>query len=53
MLPIRLTQAEFKKLDREAGKRGMTVADLLREGACLYIQVKGEDGSSARKEKQR
>jgi hypothetical protein len=53
MLPIRLTQAEFNQLDREAGRLGITVADLLRDGARLYIQLKSEDGSSTRKEKQR
>lgn len=51
MLPIRLTEAEFHKLDREAGKLGITVAELLRQGARLLIQMKGEDGSSTRKEK--
>jgi hypothetical protein len=53
MLPIRFTVSEFKELEREAGRLGVTVAEMLREGARLYIQLKGEDGSSTRKEKQR
>ena len=53
MLPIRLSPAELAELERGAEKLGITVAQLLREGAALYINTKGKDGHRKGKEKQR
>ena len=51
MLPIRLTAAEFREFESAAKRLGVTVADVMRDGARLYIQLKSKDGSSKEKEK--
>ena len=51
MLPIRLTSGEFDELEAAARRLGVTLADMMRDGARLYIQLKGKDGSSKGKEK--
>src|SRR5436190_5458380 len=45
MLPIRLTSGEFDELEAAARRLGVTVAEMMRDGARLYIQLKGKDGS--------
>jgi hypothetical protein len=52
MLPIRLSRSELAALERAAEKLGISVARLLRDGAALYIKMKGKDGHRKRKEKQ-
>ena len=44
LFPLRLTPGEFARYERAARKLGVTVAQLLREGADLYIQTRGRDG---------
>ncbi len=53
MLPIRLTQDEWKELLRAAKRHRISVSDLLREGAKLLIQTRDKDGSPKREEKRR
>jgi hypothetical protein len=53
MLPIRLSVAELAQLERGAGELGITVADLLRKGAALYLRKKSKDGHRKQKETQR
>jgi len=50
LFPLRLTPGEFARYERAARKLGVTVAEMLREGADLYIQKRGKDGSPRRKE---
>jgi hypothetical protein len=51
MLPIRLSRGELSELQRAAKELGMSVARLLREGAALYIKMKGKDGHRKGKER--
>jgi hypothetical protein len=37
--------SEFARYERAARKLGVTVAKMIREGADLYIQMRGRDGS--------
>ena len=53
MLPIRLTADEYESLARGSQQLGVSVSDVLRHGAALYIEMKSKDGSPKRKEKQR
>jgi hypothetical protein len=53
ILPIRLTAPELKSLEAASRKMGVTVAEIMREGAALYIETKGKDGSRHRKENRR
>lgn len=46
---IKLTASEWSWLEASARKLGVSVAEMLREGAKLYVQGKG--GSRNRKEK--
>ncbi len=45
LFPLRLTPGEIGRYERAARRLGVTVAHLLREGADLYIQTGGRDGS--------
>jgi len=45
LFPLRLTPGEFARYERAARKLGVTVAEMLREGAEIYIQTRGRDGS--------
>ncbi len=51
MLPIRLTEAESEEFEAAAQRLGVSVADMMRDGARLYIQSRSKDGSSKREEK--
>jgi hypothetical protein len=51
MLPIRVSDDEWRHLRKVAAKLGMKVSEILREGARLYIHERGKDGSAKRKEK--
>lgn len=48
---VKLTASEWSWLEASARKLGVSVAEMLREGAKLYVQIKGKDGSPKRKEK--
>lgn len=45
LFPLRLTPGEFARFERAARRLGVTVAEMLREGADLYIKSRGRDGS--------
>jgi transposase-like protein len=45
LFPLRLTPGEWTRYQRAARKLGVTVAEILREGADLYIETRGRDGS--------
>ena len=49
LFPLRLTLGEIAELEAAARRRGITVAEIFREGAQLYIK-RSKDGSK-RKEK--
>jgi hypothetical protein len=51
MLPIRLTEDEWQEFVQAAKRMGISVSDLLREGAKLLIQKRDKDGSEKTKEK--
>ena len=51
MLPLRLTPSEWVTVEEASRRLGVSVADIFRDGAMLYIQRKGKDGSRKRKEK--
>lgn len=51
LFPLRLTPGEIGRYERAARKLGVTVAQLLREGADLYIQTRGRDGSPKKETK--
>ena len=53
MLPLMLTQDEWASLKAASQTLGVSAAEILREGAKLYIQTRGKDGSRKRKEKKR
>ena len=46
LFPLRLTPGEFACYEQAARKLGVTVAEMLRKGADLYIQTRGKGGSS-------
>lgn len=50
---LRLTPTEFAHYSREARRLGVTIAEMLRDGADLYIQKRGKDGSPMKKETKR
>jgi hypothetical protein len=45
LFTMKLTQSEWADLKASAENLQMAVAELLREGAALYIQTRGKDGS--------
>ncbi len=45
LFPLRLLPGEYACYKRAARKLGVTVAEILRKGADLYIQTRGRDGS--------
>ncbi len=45
MLPIRFTVAEYQALKSGAKRLDVTVSEVLREGAVLFLKTKGKDGS--------
>jgi len=49
LFPLRLTLGEIAELEAAARRLGVTVAEIFREGAKLYV-TRSEDGSK-RKEK--
>ena len=51
LFPLRLTPGEFARYERAARKLGVTVAEMFREGAALYIQARGRDGSPKKETK--
>ena len=51
MFSMKLTASEWSWLEASAKKLGISVAEMLREGAKLYVEMKGKDGSRKRKEK--
>jgi hypothetical protein len=51
MLPIRLTADEMAELEAAAKNSGISVAEILRQGAALYIRKRGKDGSKKLKER--
>ncbi len=51
MLPIRLTNREMAALEAASRRFGESIADILRKGGLLYIELRGEGGSDKRKEK--
>ena len=52
MLPIRFTVAEYQTLESGSKQLDVSVSEILREGAVLFMKMKGKDGSR-RKEKKR
>ncbi len=50
MLPIRFTVAEYQALESGAKRLDVTVSDVLREGAVLFMKTKSK-GGSRKKEK--
>ena len=42
---IKLTASEWSWLEASARRLGVSVAEMLREGAKLYVQTRGKDGS--------
>lgn len=48
---IKLTASEWSWLEASARRLGVSVAEMLRKGAKLYVQTRGKDGSRQRKEK--
>lgn len=53
MLPLRLTEEEWNFLLTASRETSMSVSDILRSGARLFIEKKGKDGSRKRKDKKR
>jgi hypothetical protein len=51
LFPLRFTPGEFARYQRAARKLGVKVAEMLREGADLYIQTRGRDGSPKKETK--
>jgi hypothetical protein len=51
LFPLRLTPREFARYEQAARAHGVTVAAMLREGATLYIQTRGRDGSPKKETK--
>lgn len=51
LFPLRLTPGEFARYERAARKLGVPVAALFREGAALYVQQRGKDGSPKKETK--
>lgn len=51
LFPLRLTPGEIARYKRAARKLGVTVAEILREGADLYIETRGRDGSPKKETK--
>jgi hypothetical protein len=51
LFPLRLTPGEIARYERAARKLGVTVAEMLRQGADLYIQTRGRDGSPKKETK--
>lgn len=51
LFSLRLTPGECARYERAARKLGVTVAEMLREGATLYIQTRGKDGSPKKETK--
>lgn len=47
---IRLTHGEQQRLESAARWLGVTVSEIFREGAKLYIETRGKGGSPHRKE---
>ena len=52
MLPIRFTVAEFQALEGGAKRLDVSVSEILREGAVLFMKKKGKDGSRRKEKKQ-
>lgn len=52
-LHIRLTPGERARLERASRELGVTVAEIFREGATLYLEQRGKGGSRKRKETKR
>jgi len=50
MLPLRLTEEEWNSLLAASRETGITVSEILRSGAKLFIEQRGKDGSRKRKE---
>jgi hypothetical protein len=50
LFPLRLTPVEIARYERAARKLGVTVAEVLREGADLYIQMRSKGGSPKKEE---
>ena len=48
---VKLTASEWNWLESSARGLGVSVAEMLREGAKLYVQTRGQDGSRQRKER--
>jgi hypothetical protein len=51
LFPLRLSPDEFARYERAARKLGVPVAAMFREGADLYIQERGKDGSPKKETK--
>ncbi len=49
LFPLRLTLGEIAELESAARRLGVTVAEIFREGAALYLER--SKGGSKRKEK--
>jgi hypothetical protein len=46
---LRLTKTEHAALERVAKKRGVKIADVLREGAGLVIEKESKESKTSRK----
>jgi hypothetical protein len=50
MLPLRLTEGEWSYVLRASRETGISVSDIFRNGAVLFIQERDKDGSPKLKE---
>jgi hypothetical protein len=51
MLPLRLTEEEWNQVLTASRELGISVSEIFRSGARLYIHERGKDASRKRKEK--
>ena len=53
MLPLRLTEDEWNCVLKASQETGISVSDIFRNGARLFIQQRDKDGHRKAKEKKR
>ncbi|PYX85530.1 MAG: hypothetical protein DMG70_03310 [Acidobacteria bacterium] len=51
LFPLRLTPSEIAKLERASRRLKEPVADILRKGAELYLDMRGKGGSKRKEPK--
>jgi hypothetical protein len=53
MLPLRLTEDEWNYIAQASRETGVSISDILRKGAILFVQKRDKDGSRKPKEKKK